>query len=46
MIQKLLDKVKIEKSATKFFVNTGWLVFDKIFHMGLSLVITAMMSRY
>ncbi len=46
MIQKLLDKVKIEKSATKFFVNTGWLVFDKIFHMGLSLVITAMLSRY
>lgn len=31
---------------SRFLSNTSWLVFDKIFHMGLSLIVTGMMSRY
>lgn len=26
--------------------NTGWLVFEKIFRMGLSLIVTSLMARY
>lgn len=32
--------------SKKFIANTGWLVFDKIFHMLLSLVVTSMTARY
>lgn len=32
--------------AAKFLSNTGWLVFDKIFHMALSLWVTREMARY
>ena len=34
------------KEARKFAANTGWLVFDKVFHMVLSLVVTSMTARY
>lgn len=33
-------------TAKRFVANTGWLVFDKIFHMVLSLVVTSMTARY
>lgn len=32
--------------SKKFLANTGWLVFDKVFHMLLSLVVTSMTARY
>lgn len=34
------------KDTIRFVKNTGWLVFDKIFHMALSLVVTSMTARY
>lgn len=34
------------KDAKRFVTNTGWLVFDKVFHMALSLVVTSMTARY
>lgn len=33
-------------SAKQFMANTGWLIFDKVFHMILSLVVTSMTARY
>lgn len=30
----------------KFIHNTGWLIFDKVFHMALSLLVTGTVSRY
>ena len=45
-MNKLLEKLGQNPYATKFLTNTGWLVFDKVFHMALSLVITGMTSRY
>jgi len=35
-----------DKIATKFMRNTGWLLFEQIFRMGLSLVVTSLMARY
>ncbi len=32
--------------GARFVKNTGWLIFGKIFHMLLSLVVTGMVSRY
>lgn len=34
------------KLNTKFIRNTGWLLFEQIFRMGLSLIITSLMARY
>ena len=34
------------KVQKKFIRNTGWLIFDKIFHMSLSLLVTGTVSRY
>ena len=30
----------------KFIKNTGWLIFDKILHMTMSLVVTGAVARY
>lgn len=46
MLQKLRNKINLDHTAARFFTNTGWLVFDKLFHMALSLIVTGMMSRY
>lgn len=32
--------------TTKFMKNTGWLIFEQIFRMGLSLIVTSLMARY
>ncbi|SHJ51471.1 flippase [Hespellia stercorisuis] len=45
-MSKLLEKLKKNPYAAKFLTNTGWLIFDKVFHMALSLVVTGMVSRY
>lgn len=38
---------KRERSVSgKFVRNTGWLIFDKVFHMSLSLLVTGTVSRY
>lgn len=34
------------QNAKQFLYNTGWLLFDRIFHMLLSLVITSWTARY
>lgn len=34
------------RDVKRFVSNTGWLVFDKVFHMALSLVVTSMTARY
>lgn len=34
------------KLQTKFMRNTGWLLFEQIFRMSLSLVVTSLMARY
>lgn len=34
------------RDARKFVTNTGWIVFDKVFHMALSLVVTSITARY
>ena len=36
----------ILKNGRVFFFNTGWLVFDRVFHMLLSLVISSLTARY
>ena len=46
MIRKLFNLVKSGNHNWQFWINTGWLIFDKIFHMALSLVVTAMVTRY
>lgn len=43
---KLREKLNRHGTMWNFLKNTGWLVFDKVFHMGLSLVVTGMMARY
>ncbi|HWK24493.1 MAG TPA: flippase [Ureibacillus sp.] len=34
------------KFSTNFMRNTGWLILEQIFRMGLSLIVTSMMARY
>ncbi|WP_075983030.1 flippase [Bacillus massilinigeriensis] len=34
------------KIKSKLFKNTGWLLFEKVFRMALSLVVTSLMARY
>lgn len=34
------------QNAKQFLFNTGWIVFDRIFHMLLSLVITSLTAQY
>lgn len=41
-----LNRLLKNSSAKKFVANTGWLIFDKIFHMALSLIVTSMTARY
>ena len=41
-----LNQLLKNSSAKQFMANTGWLVFDKVFHMMLSLVVTSMTARY
>lgn len=43
IVQLTLLKNKI---TTKFMRNTGWLLFEQIFRMGLSLIVTSLMARY
>lgn len=45
-MRKLLEKLRERQKLMGYLMNTGWLVFDKIFHMALSLIVTGMMSRY
>ena len=44
-MKKLIEKLKNILSRD-FFKNTGWLIFDKIFHMALSIFITGYVARY
>ncbi|MDN4495099.1 flippase [Ureibacillus aquaedulcis] len=32
--------------TTKYMRNTGWLLFEQIFRMGLTLIVTTLMARY
>ncbi len=34
------------KISTNFMKNTGWLIFEQVFRMGLSLIVTSLMARY
>lgn len=34
------------KITSKFMRNTSWLLFEQIFRMGLSLIVTSLMARY
>lgn len=43
-IEQLL--VLKNKISTNFMKNTGWLIFEQIFRMGLSLIVTSLMARY
>lgn len=45
-MNRIKDKIMENPFAAKFLSNTGWLVFDKIFHMALSLWVTREMARY
>ena len=35
-----------KKMASKFMINTSWLLFEQIFRMALSLIVTSLMARY
>jgi O-antigen/teichoic acid export membrane protein len=39
-------KIVIKKIKGKFLKNTGWLLFEQIFRMILSLAVTTLMARY
>lgn len=39
-------KKRLTGGKGKFLANTGWIVFDKVFHMVLSLVIMSITARY
>ena len=44
-MKKLIEKLK-NILSDNFFKNTGWLIFDKVFHMALSIFITGYVARY
>ncbi|WP_346207851.1 flippase [Caldifermentibacillus hisashii] len=39
-------RVIFDKLKSKFLKNTGWLLFEQIYYMGLSLLITSLVARY
>jgi O-antigen/teichoic acid export membrane protein len=42
----LKNKFKSSISFQEIFKNIGWLTFEKIFRMGLSIIVSAMVARY
>lgn len=46
MIQKLFKKIREESSFKKYFLNTSWLMGEKIFRIGISALVGVLVVRH